>query len=105
MFLQGKEIGQSLGGVVVVRKAVPDGDAGLGGKLFHRTLFIAPKFDGVEHASQDPCGVGNGFLLADLGACGAQVGGVGALVVGSHFKSTPGTGGILFKNEGKIFAI
>ena len=105
MFLQGKEIGQSLGGMVIVRKTVPYGDAGFGGKLFHRALGIPPEFNGVEHASQYPGGVGNGFLLANLGACGPQVGGESSLVMGGHFEGTPGAGGVFLENKGKIFTV
>ena len=40
-------------------------------KEFHQFLTKAPVLDAVIHSSQHPGGIGNGFLLAHLGAAGA----------------------------------
>lgn len=104
MFLQGKEVGQGLGGMVIIGEAVPYRHAGFGGELFHCALGKSPEFDGIKHASKDPCGVGDGFFFFYLAPGGAQVGGKGSLVPGCHFEGAAGAGGIFFKNEGKILA-
>ena len=105
MLPDGEKVRQNLGGVELVGKAVEHGHPGVLGQLLHDLLAEAPVLDAVKHAAQDPCGVGNGLLDADLGAGGSQVGGSHAQILGGHLKGAEGAGGGLFKNQGNVLPL
>ena len=75
------------------------------GQFFHDFLTEAAVFDAVEHSAQHSCGVGDGFLLADLRAGGVKVGHAHAQVTACHFKGAAGTGGRFFKDQSNVFAV
>jgi hypothetical protein len=60
--------------VPFVGQAVVDRDAGVGGEFFDVGLLVAAEFDRVVHPSQDGGGVGDRFLVAELGPGRVQVG-------------------------------
>ena len=97
MLAHGQKVRQDLGGVPFVGQAVPHRHAGKTGQLFHDALAKTAVFDAVIETGQHTGRIGHGFLFADLGTGGAQIGGVGTLVMGRHFKRATGPGGILFK--------
>ena len=104
MLPQGEEVGQDLGGVVLVGQAVPDGHAGIPGQLLHDGLAVAAVLDALKHAGKHLGGVGDGLLFADLAAGGVQVGGAHAQIVGGDLKAAAGAGGSFLKNERHVFA-
>ena len=87
-----------------VRQAIPDGDTGIMGQIFYRLLAEAAVFNAVEHAAQNPGGVGNGLFLAHLGAARIQIGDAQAQVPASHLEGAAGAGGGLFKQQDDVLA-
>ena len=104
VFHHGEEVGKDLGGVELVGEAVPDGDAGILRELLHGRLREAAVLDAVEHPSQHAGGVLHGLLDADLGAAGAQVGHVRALVMGGDLEGAAGARGGFLEDEGDVLA-
>jgi len=104
VFHDGQEVGQGLGGVELVGQAVPDRHSGVLGQLLDDVLAEPAILDAVIHAAQHPGSVLHGFLDADVGAGGAQVGGMGALVVSCHFEGTARPGGLLLEDQGNVLA-
>ena len=88
----------------LVGQAVPHRDGGILGQFFHNFLSVTPVFNAVINRGQDPGGVGNGFLLADLRAGGIQIGNTHAQIVGCYFKRAAGAGAGLFKDQGNVLA-
>ena len=104
MLLDGQEVGQDLGGMELVGQAVPHRHAGILCQFLYDALTVAAVLNAIEHSTQNPCGVGDGFLLADLGTGGIQVGGVHPQVVGGHLKGAAGAGGGFFEDQGDVLA-
>ena len=99
-----EKVGEDLRGMEFVGEAVPHGDAGILGELFHGRLGESAVLDAVEHPSQHASRVLHRFLDADLGAGGTQVGHMRALVVGGHLEGATGAGGGLLEDEGDVLA-
>ena len=89
----------------LVRQPVPHRHAGIGRQLLHQLLAEAPVLDAVVHPAQHPGGVGNGLLLAHLGAAGVQIGHPQAQIVSRHLKGAAGAGGGLFKEEDNVLVL
>src|SRR6266852_7412522 len=83
---------------------VPHRHSGIVGKFLHLCLFKTTVLDAVIHATQDARGILHRLLGADMRAAGADVGDVGALVVGSHLESAAGACRVLLKDEGNLLA-
>ena len=97
-----QKVGQDLGRVELVGEAVPDRDAGVPGELLDDRLAESAVLDAVEHPPQDAGGVLHRLLLADLGSRGAEVGGVGALVVRRHLEGAAGPRRVLLEDQGDV---
>ena len=67
----GEEVGQDLGGVEFIGQAIPNGNTGVSGQVFHDGLGETTVLNAVVHTAQDSGGVGDGFLLAHLAAAGS----------------------------------
>ena len=104
MFPHGKEIGQNLGGMEFVGEAVPHRNPGVLRQFLHNILPEAAVLDAVKHAAQHPGGVPHAFLDTYLRTGGAQVGDMGALVVGGHLEGAAGAGRGLFEDKGYVLA-
>ena len=89
----------------LVGEAVEHRHPGVLGKLLHDFLAEAAVLNAVEHPPQHPGGVGDGLLLADLGAGGIQVGDAHAEIMPGHLEGAAGTGGGLLKDQGDVFAL
>ena len=83
----------------LVGQTVPHGNAGVAGEILDHGLLEAAVLDTVEHASEDLCGVGEGFLLAHLGGAGIEEGDAHAEVACADFKCAAGTGGGLLEEK------
>ena len=104
VFADGQEIGKNLGGMELVGQAVPHRHARVLRQRLHDLLAEAAVLDAVVHAAQHPRGVGDGFLLADLGAGGVEIGHAHAQVVGRDLKAAAGAGAGLFKDQRNVLA-
>ena len=87
-----------------VGQPVPDRHAGVVGQLLDGGLGEAAELDAVEHPAQHPGGVGDRLLLADVRAVRAQIGDVGALVVGRDLERAPGAGGRFLEDQRDVLA-
>ena len=100
----GQEIRQDLRGVELVGQPVEHRHPGIVRQGVHDLLAVAPVLDAVEHPAQHPGGVGDGLLLADLGALGVQIGAAHAQVRGRDLEGAAGAGGGFFKDQGDVFS-
>ena len=104
MLTDGQKIGQDLGGVELVGKAVPHAHAGILGQLLYDLLPVAAVLDAVKHTAQHTRGIGNALLFADLAAAGVKIGGLHSQIMRSHLKGAAGAGAGFFKNQRNVFA-
>ena len=104
VFADGQEIGKNLGGMELVGQAVPHRHARVLRQRLHDLLAEAAVLDAVVHAAQHPRGVGDGFLLADLGAGGVEIGHAHAQIVGRDLEAAAGAGAGLFKDQRNVLA-
>ena len=100
----GQEVGEHLGGVPLVGQPVVDRHAGVGGEVLDVGLAVAAELDRVVHAAQDRGGVGDRFLVPQLGAGRVEVGHVRALVVGGDLERGPGPGRGLLEDQRDLLA-
>ena len=105
VFLDGQEVREDLGRVVLVGETVPDRDARILREFFDDLLAVAAVLDALEHAGQHAGRVGDALLLPDLRVGRVQVRAPHAEVVGSHFKAAAGPGAGLFEDEGDVLAL
>ncbi len=103
MLFDGHKVGENLRGVVHVRKAVPNGHAGMLGKKLHGFLLEAAVFDAVVKAAKHLCSILKGFLFAHLAV--AQEGNICAFVKAGHFKRAACAGRSFVEKEHYIFAV
>ena len=89
----------------LVGQAVPDGDAGVLCELLDLGLLEATVLDAVEHAAEDAGGVGDGLLVAHLGAAGVKVGAAHAEVIRANLEGAAGTSGGLLEEKGDVLAL
>ena len=100
MLPDGEEICQNLGGMKFVGQTVPHGNTGVFGQSFRDLLIKSPVFDTVKHPAQHPGGIGNGLLLAHLGALGIQIDRMHAKIGCCNLECAAGTGAGLLKHQG-----
>ena len=89
----------------LVGEAVPHGDAGVVSELLDLLLLEATVLDAVEHAAEDASGVGDGLLVAHLGAGGIKVGDAHAEVVGADLEGATRARGGLLEEKGDVLAL
>ena len=104
MLLQGHEISDDLGGMVVIGEPVVHRHTAEFRQRFHHLLVIAPVLDAVKEPAQHLGGVLHGFLFAHLGAAGLQERYVATLIVYRHLKGTAGAGGRFLKQQGNVLS-
>ena len=102
MLEHGEHVTERLGGMELIRKTVPDGDAGEFGQVLDELLGEAAVLDAVVHAAEHLRGVLDGFLLAHLAV--GEEGGVAALVPAGGLEGAAGAGGCLVEYEHDILA-
>ena len=83
----------------VVGQTVPHRNTGQSSKLVNVCLLGATELNAVVEAAENASGVGDGFLVAHLGAGGIQVGDVCALVVCRNLEGAAGTGRGLLEDQ------
>ena len=105
LFLDGEQVRKHLGGVELIRKAVPYGDAGVLCKLLHQLLAVAPVLYAVVHPAQHPRRVGYALLFAHLGGAGVKIGHTHAQIPACNLEGAAGAGGGLFKEQHYVFAV
>ena len=99
-----QQVREHLGRVVLVREPVVDRDAGVLRQRLHVALAEAAELDGVIHAAEHASGVLDRLLLADMAPRRAEVGHVGALVVGGDLEPDAGSGAVLLEDQGDVAA-
>ena len=82
----------------LVGQPVPHGHPGVGGECLDDVLPEAAVGDPVVDAAEHSSGVLDRLLVPDVGAGGAQVGDVGAVVVGCDLERDPCAGGGLLED-------
>ena len=88
-----------------VCQTVKDRNACVFVQFFHSFLFVAAEFDRVVHRSEYAGCILNAFLVTDLRALRIKESGVGALIIGSDFKSAAGTSGGLFEDQSDALSL
>ena len=96
---QRQQVSQDLGRMIVVGQAVVDRHAGPARERLGVVLVEAAELDGVVDAAEDPRGVLDGLLLADVAAARTEVRDVRALVVGGHLEADPRPGRVLLEDQ------
>lgn len=104
VFFDGEEIGHGLAGVGVIGEAVDDGDGGELGEALEFIVLEDAGHDGVGHAGEDACDIGDGFAGAEADFGGGDVEGVSAHVVHGGFEGDAGAEGGFFEDAGEDFA-
>ena len=105
MLLDGKKVGQDLGGVKLVGEPVPDGNACVFRQFLDQVLAVATVLNAVEHPTQYPCGIGDAFLFTHLRTRGIEIDGVHTQVGRRYLKGATGAGAGLFKKQGNALAL
>ena len=100
----GQEVGQQLGGMELVRQAVPDRHAGVLRKLLDHDLAEAPVLDPLVVATEDAGGVLDRLLLPHLAAGRAEIGDVGALVECGNLEGAARARRVLLEDQGDVLA-
>ena len=77
---------------------------GVGGEFLDVGLGVAAELDRVVHAAQDRGGVGDRFLVPELGSGRFEVGDVRALVVGGDLEGRTGPGRGLLEDQRDLLA-
>ena len=103
-FVHGEEVGEHLGGMPFVGQPVVHRHPGVGGELLDVGLGVAAELDRVVHPAQHGGGVGDRFLVAELGAGRVEVGDVRALIVGADLERGPGAGRGLLEDQRDLLA-
>ena len=105
LFLDGEQVRKHLGGVELIRQAVPYRNSGVFGKLLHKLLAVTPVLYAVIHPAQHPRRVGYALLFAHLGGAGVEIGHAHAQVAPRHLEGAAGAGGGLFKEQHYVLAV
>ena len=66
VFAHGEEVGQHLCGVPGIGESVEDWNVRVLRQFLNDAVRGTAVFNAVVHARQDPCGIGDGFLVSDL---------------------------------------
>ena len=105
LLLHGEHICQDLRRVPVIGETIPHRHAGVLSQGLDRLVGKPTELDAVEHAAQDPRGVGNGLFLSELNVALAQVLGMRSLVDAGYGESTAGPGRRLFEEQSNVPAV
>ena len=105
LFLDGEQVRKHLGGVELIRKAVPYRNSGVFGKLLDKLLAVTPVLYAVVHPAQHPRRVGYALLFAHLRGAGVKIGHAHSEIAPGNLKGAAGAGGGLFKEQHYVFAV
>ena len=105
LLAHGEDVGKCLGGVELIRQAVPHGNTGLLGEFLDNLLVGATILDAVVHTAEHAGGILDGLLLAHLRRTGIEIGHTHAEVHGTDLEGAAGARGGLFKQQDDVLAL
>ncbi len=105
MFLHGQKISKDLRRVKFVGQPVIDRHARILRQLLHNVLAKAAIFDRVVDPAQNPRGIFDRFLVADMRTRGPKIRHPRALIIGRDLKANAGPRAVFFKDQRDVLAL